>query len=61
MAITIFDEVKFASVKVAVYILLREFVTFLGFLINIEIWKMVGERLGESLGEWKGRLKGKIS
>lgn len=57
MAITIFVEVKFASVKVAVYILLREFVTFLGFSIKIEIWKTVAERLGESLGEWKEGLR----
>lgn len=57
MTMTIFVEVKFASVKVAVSILFREFAMFMGFSIKVEIWKVVGKSLGESLREWKEGLR----
>lgn len=41
---TIFVEVKFASVRMTVFILLRELAVFIGFSIKVEIWRIIGER-----------------
>lgn len=41
---TLLVVVKFASVNVAVYILLREFAMLMGLSIKVEIWTMAGKR-----------------